>query len=328
MSPEFLRRYYILKIISNPKTFGIDSDLYVTHRELQNKLEDKQYEFLDNDFLSKLSSNCKKTVKRDFEIIKKDFGVHIALKRNYGYFIEGGEIPEEMSNVFNKIEHVLISKKASENNSYISAEKSSLNTRLDLLGLINAIENKYVIHLSYNGWYDDNNFEEIYKKNFQPLHIKEKDKAWYLVVFCPIDKKIQTFCLDERLLEIRIFKKRIKNYISFNHNTYFKNAIGILKDETKAEKIVIQVVNHHLKYLLSKPIHSSQKLIAEPIKWDTDFLDYSDHDIWGTIEVNLKPNYEFIMEMLKYNQWVKIISPKSVVDNFREHLYSIINYYQ
>jgi predicted DNA-binding transcriptional regulator YafY len=328
MSPEFLRRYYILKIISNPKAFGIDNDNYITHKELQNKLEDKQSEFDENDFLSKLNSHSKKTVKRDFEVIAQDFGVKIGLKRSYGYFIKDGKIPIEISNVFNKIEHVLISKKASENYSVVAAEKSSLNTKLDLLGLINAIENKFVIHLSYNGWYDDNKFEEINKKAFQPLHLKEKDKAWYLVAFCPEDNKIQTFCLDERLQEIRIFKRKIQYAISFDHNNYFKNSIGILNDDTKCEKIVVQVANHHLKYLLSKPLHSSQKIISEPLKWDTEILDYSDPAIWGTIEVYLKPNYEFIMEMLKYNQWVKIISPKTVVDNFKEHLDLIVNYYQ
>jgi predicted DNA-binding transcriptional regulator YafY len=327
MSPEFLRRYYILKIISNPKSFGIDNDFYVTHKELQNKLEVKQYEFLENDFLSKLNSHSPKTVKRDFDIIEKEFGVRIALKRGYGYFVEKGQIPIEISNIFSKIEHLLISKKASETNSCVATEKSSLNTKIDLLGLINAIENKYIVRLSYNGWYDDNKFEAIDKKAFQPLHLKEKDKAWYLLAYCPVDGKIQTFCLDERLQEIRIFKTKIVNAISFNYNSYFKNAIGILNDETKAEKIVIQVANHHLKYLLSKPIHQSQKLISEPVKWDTDLLDYSDPDIWGTIEVYLKPNYEFIMEMLKYNQWVKIISPQSVVDSFKEHLLSIVNYY-
>lgn len=160
------------------------------------------------------------------------------------------------------------------------------------------------------------------------MHIKEKDKAWYLVTFSSKENKIQTFCLDERLHEIRIFKKKIENAYNFNEDLYFKNFIGILNDYTKPEKIIIKVANHHLKYLISKPLHVSQKIITEPKKWNTKILDYSDSNIWGTIEVCLKPNYEFIMEMLKYNQWVKIVSPKSVVDYFREHLLTVVKYYQ
>ena len=86
MSPEFLRRYYILKIITNPKAFGVDNDFYVTHKELQQKLQDKQSEFIENEFLSKLNSNSPKTVHRDLDFIKNKFGVHISLKRGYGYF--------------------------------------------------------------------------------------------------------------------------------------------------------------------------------------------------------------------------------------------------
>ncbi|MCL7762212.1 WYL domain-containing protein [Polaribacter sp. Z014] len=327
MSPEFLRRYYILKIITNPKAFGVDNDFYVTHKELQQKLQDKQSEFIENEFLSKLNSNSSKTVHRDLDFIKNEFGVHISLKRGYGYFVKSGNVSEEITDIFNRCEHLLISKKASENHSCVATEKSSLNSKLDLLGLINAIENKYVIHISYKGWYDDNCFEEISKKAFQPLHLKEKDKAWYLLAYCPVDDKITSFCLDERLQEIRIFKRKMLEAIPFDHNAYFKDAIGILNDETKAEKIILQVANHHLKYLISKPIHASQRLIVEPVKWNSEALDYADPDIWGTIELELKPNYEFIMEMLKFNQWIKIISPKSVVDNFKEHLQSIVNYY-
>ncbi|WP_373941603.1 hypothetical protein OEG92_18700 [Polaribacter sejongensis] len=83
-----------------------------------------------------------------------------------------------------------------------------------------------------------------------------------------VDAKITSFCLDERLREIRIFKRKMLEAIPFDHNAYFKDAIGILNDETKAEKIILQVANHHLKYLISKPIHASQRLILEPRKME------------------------------------------------------------
>lgn len=149
MSPEFLRRYYVLKIISNPKAFGIDNDCYVTHLQLKNKLEDKQYQFNDTFLFKKFGSNCKKTINRDLQIIEKDFGVTINLKRNYGYYIKGGEILKSLNTVFSGVELLLINKKASQNNSCVTTENSSLNTKIDFLGLIDAIENKYTIHLSY-----------------------------------------------------------------------------------------------------------------------------------------------------------------------------------
>ena len=114
----------------------------------------------------------------------------------------------------------------------------------------------------------------------------------------------------------------------FKEEEYFKSSIGILSEGLKAEKISIKVANHHLKYLIAKPIHSSQKVIREAKDMDSNQLNYNNPDMWGEIEVTLQPNYEFVMEMLKYNQWVKIVAPKSVVDYFKAHLNAIVKYYQ
>ncbi|RXP63504.1 WYL domain-containing protein [Lutibacter sp. HS1-25] len=327
MTAEFFRRYYILKIVSNPKYFGIYTDKYVSNKELQRVLDKKYEDFKNNTFLGKLKFNGEKTLRRDLKSIKEYFGVEIKLKRNYGYYVQKGTISQEMENVFYRIEHLLISTKAAENNFNITPEKATLNTTIDLLSLINAIENNFLVHISYKGWYDDNKFECLEKQQFQPLHIKEKNKAWYLIAYAIYEKEIKTFCLDKRLVEIQIFNIKVQNPIKFNEQDYFKYSIGILNEGLKVEKIKIKVANHHLKYLIAQPIHKSQKIIAEAIEMDTNELNYANPDMWGEIEVTLKVNYEFVMEMLKYNQWVKIVSPKPVVDFFKEHLNLIVKYY-
>lgn len=327
MTAEFFRRYYILKIVSNPRYFGIDTDTYVSKNELQNVLSKKYGEFNDSSFLNKLKHTSEKTIKRDLDYIKINFGVAIKLKRNYGYYIKEGKLSQEIQNVFYRVEHLLISKKTAESSAYITPEKATLNTKIDLLSLINAIEHQMLIYISYKGWFEDNKFEEIEKKRYQPLHIKEKNKAWYLIAYAIEEKEIRTFCLDERLAELQFFNKKVAHPIKFNEAAYFENSIGILNEGLKAEKIKIKVANHHLKYLLARPIHKSQKLIAEAKEMNSTELNYENPDMWGEIEVTLKVNYEFVMEMLKYNQWVKIIAPKSAVDYFKEHLHLIVNYY-
>ena len=328
MTAEFFRRYYILKIVSNPKYFGICSDEFVSNKELQKALNKKHKDFKENTFLDKLKFNSEKTLKRDLQHIKDFFGVEIKLKRNYGYYIKDGKLSQEMENVFYRIEHLLISTKAAESSFNITPEKTTLNTKIDLLSLINAIENQFLIYISYKGWFDDNKFEKIENTSYQPLHIKEKNKAWYLIAYDINDKEIKTFCLDKRLVNIQIFNKRVAHPIQFNEAEYYKNSIGILSEGLEPAKIKIKVVNHHLRYLLTRPIHKSQKLVTEAKYMDLEELNYENPDMWGEIEVTLKPNYEFVMEMLKYNQWVKIIEPKSVVDYFKEHLNLILKYYQ
>ena len=194
-----------------------------------------------------------------------------------------------------------------------------------MVPLIQAIELQFLIEISYHGWYDDNGFETI-TGFFQPLHIKEINKAWYLIAHN--DKYgIYAFCLDDRIKSLDITKHAVKNPIAFNPENYFKDVIGILKTDSKAEWIHIQVANHHFKYLQSNPLHHSQHIISRPKAAETESLDYSNANIWGEIKIYIEPNYEFLMEILKYNLWVKVVSPAHVKAYVKEHLEFIIGYY-
>jgi len=59
-----------------------------------------------------------------------------------------------------------------------------------------------------------------------------------------------------------------------------------------------------------------------------DANDYKNPDIWGVIEVHVMPNYEFLMEILKYNRWLKVIGPEQVVEYIKTNVNHIQKYYQ
>ena len=325
MSPEFLRRYYVLRIISNPKTYGINYNGFVPIGDLQKALEDKRNENSDNLLFDKLTSHSSKTIKRDLNAIQSYFGIEILLKRNYGYYIESFEQTIDLREIYDKTELFLLNNKSSEWKEFITTERTSLNGSIDLSGLINAIDQKTSIYLEFNGWYDNNLFQN-FKGYIQPLHLKEINKDWYLIAHNP-KIGIYSFSLDNRIIELKITTKKVESPIVFSEKEYFKNSIGILNDITKPETIVLKVVNHHFKYLMSKPIHHSQKVINYPLLPETESLDYNDENIWGTIEVFVQPNYEFMMEILKYNVWVKVIKPQSFVNYIVRHLNQVSSYY-
>jgi len=325
MSPEFIRRYYILRIVSNPKSYGIDNNGYVPLIDLQCALDDKRSEYLDNDLFDKLSSHSQKTIKRDIEKIKFYFGVEILLKRNSGYYINFYDSSEDLKTIYDKTELYLLTKYANEVNKHVTIEKGTLNSAIDFVELVNAIDQKLLVHIIYDGWYDDDEFLTL-KDYIQPLHIKEVNKSWYLLGY---NEKtgIYPFCLDVRTRELKISSKKAKNEIQFNESDYFKNSIGILKTDIKPELIKIKVVNHHFKYLLNNPIHHSQKVISLPSLPESECLDYKNDAIWGEISVFIEPNYEFLMRILKYNMWVQVVSPQSVVLYVKKHIKTISSYY-
>lgn len=121
---------------------------------------------------------------------------------------------------------------------------------------------------------------------------------------------MKTVCLDHRISNLEFTAEKISNPFEFNPKDYFKHSFNILNDHIEPVRIVLKVANHHFKYLVSKPLHHSQKVLSSPVKMDTLKLDYLDPDMWGEIEVFLRPNHEFIMEIFKFNLWVKVIEPE------------------
>jgi predicted DNA-binding transcriptional regulator YafY len=326
MSPEFLRRYYVLRIVSTPQVYGIDYNGYVPLVELQRALDNKRNEFIDSEFHKKLTSHSQKTIKRDIQAIESYFDVEIKLKKNHGYYIEEFEQTRDLREIFDKTELFLLNHKSYEWQKHITTENSSLNNNIDINSLVNAIDEKLQVHIVYDGWFDDNKFQR-YEGYVQPLHIKEANRAWYLIAH-NTKIGIYSFSLDNRVKELKISSRKIEHPIDFDENDYYKNSIGILKDSTKPQHITLKVINHHFRYLLSKPMHHSQKVISYPILAETETIDYSNPDIWGTIEIFVLPSYELMMEILKFNVWVKVINPPSFIEYMKKHLKQIIGYYK
>lgn len=326
MTPEFLRRYYILRIISNPKVYGVEKNGFVPLEDLQNVLDQLRVNNIDDPLYDSLNLYSQKTIKRDLDKIKSYYQAVVLHKRNYGYYLEGYELSDALKEVYEKTELYLLHHHAHAWKDYVTTARSSLSSQIDLVPLIQAIEQQIVIEIKYHGWYDDNGFQTI-SGFFQPLHIKEINKAWYLMAYNE-EFGIYPFCLDDRVKSLSIGKQHVKATIVFNEKDYFKNVIGILRVDIQPEWIHIKVANHHFKYLESNPLHHSQTIVARPKEAETESLDYTNSNIWGEIKVYLEPNYEFLMEILKYNLWVKVVSPLHVKDYVKQHLNMIVEYYK
>ncbi|RCW92661.1 helix-turn-helix transcriptional regulator [Winogradskyella arenosi] len=325
MTPEFLRRYYIVRIISNPSVYGIHNNGYVPLEELQRTLDRIRANHNEDDLYDKLNLHSQKTIKRDLEKIKSYYYTTILHKRNYGYYVDSSGISEKLKEVYEKTELYLLHHHAHAWKAHLSTARSSLSSRVDLVPLIHAIDQNFSIELEYQGWYEDNDFQTI-KGFFQPLHIKEINKSWYLMAHNE-QYGIYAFSLDDRFKTLVISKRHVKNPIDFNPSTYFEHAIGVLKTNIKPEWIYIQVANHHFKYLENNPLHHSQEIIYRPKAMDTRSLDYKNPNIWGEIKIYIEPNYEFLMEILKYNLWVKVVSPQPIKEYVKHHLALMVDYY-
>lgn len=327
MTPEFLRRYYVMRIITAPRVYGLPEG-YVPLEQLQETLGDIRDRNADDRLYEKLELHSRKTIKRDLEKIESYYKVFIKHKRNYGYYVEDvlTKDHEQLKEVYEKTELYLLNHHAHAWKDLVTSARTSLSAYVDIVSLINAIELGLLVELEYKGWYDDNKFK-TFRGAVQPLHIKEINNAWYLIAH-NTEIGIQAFCLDRRIREFTVTNRTANNPVEFDEKEYFKNSIGILKEGIKPKWIHMKVSNHHLRYLEVNPMHPSQEIVVYPNKPETEVLDYSDPDMWGEIRIYVEPNYEFLMEVLKYNIWVQVIGPQSVREMIAKHVGRIADYYK
>jgi len=307
MTAEFVRKYQIYKILLAPKS----SDGYVSAKTIKEALEREYDLHKDEELYKAFLKASPKNITRDIKSIEAFFGVEIIHKRGKGYFIQDDTVQQELQKlIFDKVELFLLKDKEKQWRSHITPEQSSLNTSINIIGLLRAIESKLYVYIVYKGWYDDANFKTTQTK-IQPLHLKQTNKGWYLIGYDE-QNGIYAYCLDTRMQSLKISTKPVKDPIDFDAFAYFKNLLGILDNKMEPERVVLQVANHHFKYLQTKPL-PNQKILTYPKVLSSESLhvkDYLNPDIWGTIATTLQLNYEFIMELYRYNIWVKVIEPK------------------
>lgn len=113
----------------------------------------------------------------------------------------------------------------------------------------------------------------------------------------------------DRILKIEDSKEKyIPNTTDFNE--YFEDIIGVTNDEKiEIQKIKIQLSENILPYILSKPIHGSQK-ISENI-----------------LTLELKPNYELESLILSFGENFKVLEPQNLVDKIKDRVIQLTNFY-
>lgn len=175
----------------------------------------------------------------------------------------------------------------------IGFEKTEVKGIEFLIPLFKTIQNKNVLEIRYQPF----KHRDVSLLCVHPYFLKQFKLRWYLIAYCETFKNIGFYSLD-RLLSFKVLADvNFKDDIKFEAENYFKDIIGItLPENGKKQQIVLQFSPEQAPYIITKPIHSSQKLIKET----------NDGII---LSLDLIPNYEFYSLILSFGSSVKIVSP-------------------
>lgn len=141
-----------------------------------------------------------------------------------------------------------------------------------------------------------------------PYYLKQYNNRWFLFGLNDQYKTISNLALD-RIKVIEEDKiSYIPNSLYEDFNEYFEDIIGVtLPPEAKKEKIILQFSSSAAPYVISKPLHHSQKRIS----YDNGVL---------IMSIEVIPNYELESLVLSFGERVQVLEPETFKNKIVERL--------
>lgn len=241
----------------------------------------KFYSYSENNFSitnSPLTQQDLGTLTEVLDVLKQFTG--------FGYF-------QELNGMVTRLEDKLY-KQQHKGKSYIDFEKNEL-----LKGLIHidplhkAIIHKKTIEITYQSF--KAKLPQLII--FYPYMLKEYRNRWFLMGVNKKGKAVMILALD-RIEQFKELSSEKYHKPEFDISTYFNDVIGVSKmPNQKAQTIVLKIIKAHAPYIITKPIHASQKILKE----EEDGTIFSIDVIW---------NFELERELLGFGEQIKVLAPK------------------
>lgn len=217
--------------------------------------------------------------------------------------IKGSKMFQQFENAINKlIEGYRISKITGEETTrFLQIEEPLRQTDSQWLEpILQAIVNKSVLRIAYHP------FGREEKEHLISAYLlKEYHNRWYLVGHSERANNILVMALD-RIQKMEQTKELYVYPASFKPEDFFRYSFGITQIHgEEPERVVLSFTPHQAQYILSQPLHHSQKLIKENQKeMQVEYLVYLSH--------------ELTMSILSYGANVKVIEPQKLKDRIAD----------
>lgn len=205
-----------------------------------------------------------------------------------------------LEEVISNLEYRFGVKANSEN--LISFEQNDMLKGLEhLSGLIDATINHQTIELSYKSYGKDKRQLLVY-----PYYIKQYNGRWFLFGMNDAKKRIESYALD-RIEDYLLSDKAFVKNESVDFSIFFDDVIGVsvpYDNCVATEEIVLRFSEKRFPYVVSKPIHHTQKVMEEPY----------------TISIRVKPNRELYQQIFSFIPDIEVMAPEWFRNKIRDKM--------
>lgn len=200
----------------------------------------------------------------------------------------------ELGGIIQRLEDKVYSEKTHQS-AIIHLDKNEQLKGLEHLDLLyQAILKKICLKIEYQSF----KAKEASVWLFHPFILKEFNNRWFLVGKKHKQDNIVTLALD-RIVSIDYDLDVPYANENFNGDDYYKDTIGVtVLNEDNLTEITLKIDPSNAPYVLTKPFHSSQKLIK------------MHKDGSATVEIKVHMNYEFERLILGFGQTLEVKSPR------------------
>lgn len=266
-------------------------------------------------------SCSERTLESDLETLRNNFGFDIAYNHNLkGYIInKDAEVFESFLKFIEfyaiiDIHNLGLEDFTAFKKIIITEDYSSFSGNKNIKLLISAIRNKKKVSFFKQNFYNQETQKE---RNYtvSPFCIKQYVGRWYLIALVDGKSQLYNFGLD-RIENLKIEDTRVVPPKDLDVLLKkYDNIIGLNNSNDKVEEVELQAHNDQIKYLKSLPLHHSQCCV----KGNTND--------WGKITYNVIPNREFLIQILKLGNMVKLIKPLWFRNDLKKMISTMNSYY-
>ena len=178
--------------------------------------------------------------------------------------------------------------------------------------LYQAVIKKSVLKMQYQS-FKARSASEVFLHHYL---LKEFNNRWFILGQKNDKKEVITYALDRIVSLETANEKHYQANESFDPDNFYKDVVGVtVMQGILPEKVVFKVNHRNAQYVLTKPIHHSQKTLSQ------------DEDGY-IFQLDIKINFELERIFLGYGSSLEIISPRRLRGRIKKNLKSAAEQYE
>lgn len=244
----------------------------------------------------------KRSIQRDIQEMNATWVSILYDKTRKGYYMPTDERVDTF--VEHLLDNIALSsalKSTQAVSDYILLEQRPVTGTEFLPNILNALKNNLKIEFDYYK-FTENGFTH---RVVEPYFLKEFSGRWYLLAKAENETTVKTWAL-ECVRNLSHTSEHFERPAQFDPYKMYEHAFGIYTNEAlPVEEVVLSFTPKGGRYILTRPLHRSQVVLAD-----------DDKEI--RIKLNIQLTNDFLMELLSQTDKMTVIAPEHLKQRLQD----------